>query len=160
MSEVTIRIADLDNEQDAQAVLAMTRAYAQDPMGGGCDLEEDIQQKLIAAMRAHPGVLSFVAYENVAPVGIANCILSFSTFLAKTVVNIHDLSVLPDHRGKGVSRALLDAVESHAKKHGYACVTLEVLEVNHHARKVYSSMGFADANPEPGKAKFFCRKVL
>lgn len=160
MNGITVRIADLDNDVDAQDVLEMTRAYARDPMGGGSDLDEEVQQRLIGEMRAHPGVLSFVAYQGDEPVGIANCILSFSTFLAKTVVNIHDLSVVPEHRGKGVSRALFDAVEAYAKAQGYAAVTLEVLEVNHHARKVYEAMGFEDANPEPGQAKFFCRKRL
>ncbi len=56
MSESTvIRVADLDNPRDAEAILALTEAYAQDPMGGGKGLSEQARQQLIPALRQHRG---------------------------------------------------------------------------------------------------------
>jgi GNAT superfamily N-acetyltransferase len=157
---LVIKVADLQDDRQAGDVLEMTRAYACDPMGGGCDLDEDVRGRLINEMCDHPGIVSFLAYCDDQPVGIANCIVSFSTFRARSLINIHDLSVLPEFRGRGVSRALLEAVESYARERAFAAITLEVLEVNERARKVYEAFGFSDVNPPPGEAKFFCRKVL
>lgn len=67
----------------------MTRAYAQDPMGNGRDLPEDIQSVLIDRLRAHPTTLIFLALHQHEAVGIATCFVGLSTFAARPVVNIH-----------------------------------------------------------------------
>ena len=72
-------------------------------------------------------------------------VLGFSTFKARPLVNVHDLAVLPEHRGRGVGRALLAAVERKARALGCARVTLEVQENNGRARRVYERAGFAQA---------------
>ena len=35
------------------------------------------------------------------PVGLATTFEGFSTFAAKPLINIHDIAVLPDYRGRG-----------------------------------------------------------
>jgi len=84
-----------------------------------------------------------LAYDKNEVAGIATCFLGFSTFAAKTLINIHDLAVAPNHRGHGVPRALLDAVEAKARDIGCVKVTLEVQENNERALRVYSAAGFA-----------------
>jgi GNAT superfamily N-acetyltransferase len=156
----TVRIADLSDPRDAAAVLEMTRCYAKDPMGGGQDLEPSVCATLVEEMRSHAGIVCFLAFHDGDSIGIANCIVSFSTFRARPILNVHDLFVSANHRGKGVSRALLESAESYAQERGFAAITLEVLEINERARKVYNAFGFSDAMPEPGSSKYFCRKVL
>ena len=158
--DLTVRLANLDDPRDADAVLEMTRAYARDPMGGGKDLDEDVKSRLIGEMRSHPALFCVVAWEGETPVGIATCLVSFSTFRAKRLVNIHDLSVVPGMRGRGVSRRLLQAVEEHARAEGCAKVTLEVLGRNQLARDVYAKMGFDGSRCGEEDAKLFCAKDI
>jgi ribosomal protein S18 acetylase RimI-like enzyme len=53
--------------------------------------------------------------------------------------------VLPASRGRGVGRALLDAIERKATALGCCKLTLEVTEQNHTARRVYERAGFHQA---------------
>jgi GNAT superfamily N-acetyltransferase len=139
---VEIVEADLDRADHQRDVVALTDAYARDAMGGGRPLETDASNQLIAGLRAQPTTLIFLAYVDGAAVGIATCFGGFSTFAARPLINIHDLAVLPAHRGRGVGRALLDAVARAARTRGCCKVTLEVLEHNARARHVYEHAGF------------------
>jgi ribosomal protein S18 acetylase RimI-like enzyme len=142
VSPLTIVEANLANPQHQRDVLAMTAAYALDGMGNGGPLPDDVLARLIPGLREHPTTLIFLAYIDETVVGIATCFLGFSTFAARPLINIHDLAVLPDHRGRGVGRALLEAVERKARDRGCSKVTLEVQENNLHARRIYQTAGF------------------
>ena len=85
-----------------------------------------------------------LAFDDDEAIGIAVCFFGFSTFRARPLLNIHDLAVLPQHRGKGAGRALLQAAEDHARREGCCRVTLEVLESNAGARALYRRFGFDD----------------
>ena len=56
-----------------------------------------------------------MAYDGARPVGIATCFHGLSTFVARRLLNLHDLAVIPEYRGKGVGRRLLAAVEDKAR---------------------------------------------
>ncbi len=144
-SEAVIVTVDLDRSEHQQAVLAMTAAYALDPMGNGGPLPHDVLERLVPGLRSHPTTLIFLAYVGDVAVGIATCFLGFSTFAARPLINIHDLSVLPEYRGRGIGKALLHAVEVAARERGCAKVTLEVQENNRRARQLYESAGLAQA---------------
>ncbi len=94
-------------------------------------------------------------------VGISVCFVGFSTFSARPLINIHDLAVLPAQRGNGVGRQLLAGVERKARDLGCCKVTLEVLENNRRALKLYAAAGFARATytAEAGGALFFSKKL-
>jgi GNAT superfamily N-acetyltransferase len=94
-------------------------------------------------------------------VGIATCFVGFSTFAARPLINIHDLAVLPTHRGKGIARRLLEAVEQKARALGCTRITLEVLENNRRARHVYAASGFAQATSDSstGGALFYIKNL-
>lgn len=145
MSELTIIEADLDRPDHQQAVVALIDAYSRDPMGDGKPLSAEVRQALVPGLKRHPTTLVFLAYADGQPMGIAVCFYGFSTFAARPLVNVHDLAVLPDRRGQGAARRLLDAVEQKARQTGCCKITLEVLEDNHRARKVYRDFGFASA---------------
>jgi len=138
----TIAKADLSNPQHQQDVITMTAAYAQDAMGNAGPLAADVLARLVPALRQHPTTIIFLAYIEDRAVGIATCFLGFSTFTARSLINVHDLAVLPEHRGRGISRLLLDAVEREARDRSCARITLEVQERNSRARRVYEAAGF------------------
>lgn len=153
--------ADLSRVEHQRAVIAMTNAYACDRMGGATPLPQDVLDRLVPALRAHPTTIIFLAFDGAAPVGIATCFKAFSTFAAKPLLNIHDLAVIPSHQGRGISRALLDAVERKARALGCAKVTLEVFEGNDRARSVYAAAGFLHGAPgEAAGGPLFLSKPL
>lgn len=141
-SEVEIGVADLSQPAHQAAVLAMTDAYAADPMGNDGPLPDEVRERLIVGLRAHPTTVVLLAWAERQPIGIATCFVGFSTFAARPVINVHDLAVVSGYRGRGVGRRLLQAVEAHARKLGCAKLTLEVQESNARARRLYESVGF------------------
>jgi ribosomal protein S18 acetylase RimI-like enzyme len=160
-TELTIVEADLTNPNHQRDVLAMTASYALDAMGNGGPLPDDVLARLIPGLREHPTTLILLAYANNVAVGIATCFFGFSTFAARPLINIHDLAVVPGHRGRGIGRALLEAVEHRARERGCAKVTLEVQENNVLARRIYQTAGFAQAvNGDATGGSLFYTKML
>lgn len=141
--------ADLQNKTHTNHILFLTNIYALDKMGGGKPLTRYVQENLIEGLKQTSSVLVFLAYQGETPIGIANCFMGYSTFHAKKLINIHDLGVVPEARGKGVGKALIYTITQKAKELDCCKITLEVLE-NNPARKLYEREGF-----EYGKPKFF-----
>jgi len=83
--------------------------------------------------------------------------LGFSTFQARPLLNIHDLAVVPDWRGQGIGRALLEAVEVEAIQRGCCKITLEVQDANRQARGLYERYGFADFVVANSPTRFLCK---
>jgi GNAT superfamily N-acetyltransferase len=140
---ITIVEADLNQASHQEATLKLVNAYAMDPMGDDKPLAEFSQRNLISGLREHPTTMIFLAYSGSEPVGMALCFRGFSTFAARPLINIHDFYVAPEHRGTGVSRRLMSAVEARARDLGCCKLTLEVQENNHRARGIYAAAGFA-----------------
>ncbi len=161
MKSVEIIEADLNRTDHQNAVLHLVDAYAMDPMGNGGPLPADVRKALIPGLKKHPTTLIFLAFQKGQAAGIAVCFIGFSTFAARPVINIHDLAVLPGHRGSGIGRQLLAEVEGKARGMGCCKVTLEVLENNHRALKVYAAAGYAQATyrNDAGGALFYAKKL-
>ncbi len=155
---LTIELADYDRPAHAAAIESLTDAYARDPMGGGQPLPPAIRQRLLPSLKAHPQTRVLLAFEGEKPVGIATCVLGYSTFKAATVWNIHDLAVLPEARGQGVGEALIRAAEAEARKLGCGKMTLEVRSDNP-AQRLYRRTGFGPELPE-GVDMYFWQKSL
>lgn len=138
---ISTRIADLHSLSDAAIIVDLVDDYAQDPMGGGSPLSAEVKANMVPGMQATPGALVIIAEFDGTPVGLANCFTAYSTFRAQPLINIHDLCVHHDWRGKGIGSALLDAVADEARRRGCCKVTLEVREDNP-ARKLYERNGY------------------
>lgn len=153
--------ADLSDPRHAEDVVAMTAAYALDEMGNDGPLPDDVLARLVPGLREHPTTLVLLAYEDGVPVGIATSFRTFSTFSARPVMNLHDLSVVRAHRGKGIGRALLRALETKARERGCVKLSLEVQENNTRARSLYAAAGFAQAvyGEAAGAALFYVRSL-
>ncbi len=127
-----------------EALVGLIDAYARDPMAGEQGLNPETRARLPEALAAFPTAHAFFAFRDGAPLGAAVCFLGFSTFAAKPVLNVHDMIVLPDHRGQGIGKRLLAAVDEKARELGCCKVTLEVREDNHRAYGLYRHHGYRD----------------
>lgn len=159
--DLAITRADFTDPADAAALVTVLDAYARDPMGGGEPLSEDVRARLAPALAEFPGAFALIARLDGEPVGLATCFMGFSTFAAQPLVNVHDVSVVPGHRGKGVARALFAAIEAEARARGACKITLEVLSGNHRAKQLYASLGYGDyqLDPASGHALFWQKKL-
>jgi len=139
---MTVRELERDSAADQAILVALVDGYARDPMGGGTGLSEHARAHLGAAFAAHPSTFALVAEQDGEPLGIALCVLGFSSFSAAPTVNLHDLAVLPAARGRGIGRRLMDAVDAAAALRGACKVTLEVRPDNEVGRNLYAAQGY------------------
>jgi len=145
-------IADLSNDAHAKDFMRVLSSYAEDPI---------TQKNLVAALKKQPNNFIVCCYVDGDIAGISNCFYGFSSFKAKPLINIHDFAILPKFRGLGLSKHLLEKVETIAKENDCCKITLEVLENNLRAKKVYQAFGFEgyELNPEMGKAIFWQKNL-
>jgi GNAT superfamily N-acetyltransferase len=145
-----IQLADLRRSDDQDAVRTLVNAYAADSMGLGRALPSEIQSRLVRDLADNSSALQFIAWQYGSAAGIAVCFLAYSTFMARPLVNIHDLYVREEHRRRGIAARLLDTVESHAASIGCCKITLEVRHDNHVAQSLYQRKGFSPGTPPYG----------
>jgi len=158
--QVEIVEADFANPVHCAGIVDALDSYASDPVGGGVPLSADVRERLVPLLRDHPTTLVLLALAESRVVGVAICLLVLSTFRARPVLNVHDLAVLSECRGKGVGRALLAAAEERARRQGCYMLSLEVQDGNQRAAGLYRSFGFADyALGDQGAARFLVKRL-
>lgn len=135
--------ADLAEPADGAAIVACVASYAADPMGGEITLSHEVREAIVPGLRSAPAARVWLARDGARPLGVCVVLVGFSTFEARPRWNVHDLAVVPEARGAGIGRALLDTVCDAARAAGACAVTLEVRHDNVPARALYSSLGFA-----------------
>lgn len=153
---IAIVRARYDDPAHAAALVALLDAYARDPAGGGEPLSDFARANLVDALAVRPFIFSVLAFDGDTPVGLVNAIEGFSTFACRPLVNVHDVVVLPSHRGRGIAARLFAEVETIARERGACKLTLEVLSGNRAARSLYEKLGFDDYRLDPamGHAQF------
>jgi len=154
-------LADYHNKQHSTDLLMLLNSYAVDPMGGGEELSDYVKSNLIQSLASRQDVFTVLCYVDDEPAGLINCIEGFSTFSAKPLMNIHDVTVLPKFRGLGLSEKMFVEVEKLAKEKDCCKLTLEVLEGNKVAKNAYEKYGYSgyELDPEMGKAIFWQKKL-
>jgi ribosomal protein S18 acetylase RimI-like enzyme len=155
LSIETVRV-DYANPVHAAALVDLLDSYARDPAGGGEPLSAFARAQLVSQLAARPFIFSVLAFEGDAAVGLVNAIEGFSTFACRPLVNVHDVVVLPDFRGRGIAARMFATVETIAIERGACKLTLEVLSGNLAARGLYEKLGFDDYRLDPamGHAQF------
>ena len=140
----------------AAALVGLLDTYARDQAGGGEPLGDFARANLVDELAARPFIFSVLAFDGDTPVGLVNAIEGFSTFACRPLVNVHDVVVLPSHRGRGIAARLFAETEAIARERGACKLTLEVLSGNHAARGLYEKLGFDDYQLDPamGHAQF------
>lgn len=139
--------ADYSDELHCSAIIYLTNTYAKDEMGGAEPLPEEVLEQMIEGLQKMPSAFTMLAFVEDKPAGIANCFIGFSTFEAKKLINIHDLGVISEYRGKGIGEKLLEAVQKKARVLKCCKLTLEVREDNR-ARHLYERFGFENHDPQ------------
>ena len=145
---ITVFLADLGNPAHQAAIADLLDMYCRDEFGDGKPLSAEARENLIPGLVKHGGARVFLAYDDQQPLGVAICMIGFSSFRGKPLINIHDVAVSPSARGQGIGRKLLAAVEDEARKLDCGKVTLEVRSDNMRAMGLYRSVGFKSSDPE------------
>lgn len=155
-SSIHIARTRYDDPAHATALVDLLDAYAREPVGGGKPLSDFALAHLVDELAARPFVFSVLAFDGEMPVGLVNAIEGFSTFACRPLVNVHDVIVLPSHRGRGIAVSMFAEVEAIARERDACKLTLEVLSGNRAARSLYGKLGFDDYQLDPamGNAQF------
>jgi ribosomal protein S18 acetylase RimI-like enzyme len=141
-TNITIVDANLSLAEHQHALVTMLDAFMREPLQGGEPLSERVKREVVPGLRAHPACYTWLAYRDGQPVGFTICFLGFSTFMARPLINIHDIFVDSSVRGAGIGRMLLERIEAKARELNCCRLTLEVREDNRVARGLYRKVGF------------------
>ena len=147
---------DLNDPGHADAFLRLTAGYMADPMGGSEPWTQEQREKIVRDLSRNSSTLILLARFNGEFIGLCTCFFSYSTFMAKPLINVHDIFVEESYRKKGVGRQMLNKVEEIAREKDCGKITLEVRKDNLDARELYRSLGFHDETP----SVFFWSKRL
>ena len=92
-------------------------------------------------------VTVFLAEEG--PVGFAQLRYRGQIYSDAPAAYLEELYVVPDRRGKGLGRALLEAAIAAAREHGADIIDLGTSEDDTAARGLYESAGFTNREGRP-----------
>ncbi|WP_338483849.1 GNAT family N-acetyltransferase [Streptomyces sp. SCSIO 75703] len=106
----------------------LTKVFPEDKDEGDGDDEGDADSRTFVAHGPAGDLAGFVA-------------VSYSGWNRR--LTIEDIEVTPDHRGRGVGRALMGLATEFARERGAGHLWLEVTNVNAPAIHAYRRMGFA-----------------
>ena len=88
-----------------------------------------------------PYAETLIAEDGGTPVGFALFFHNFSTFLAKPGIYLEDLYVVPEQRGRGIGRALLQRLAQIAVERDCGRLEWAVLDWNREAIGFYERLG-------------------
>ena len=161
-ASLEIRPVDWLKSDESHAVVEVLDSYASHLVGGGVPLSAKVKENLGAELAKRSNALVLLAWSEGRAVGLVIAFEGFSTLACQPLINIHDLAVLPKFQCRGVGKALMAAVEAEARRRDCCKLTLEVLENNQHARKLYEAVGFApyQLDPAAGRALFLEKKLV
>ena len=138
MSQITIRYAQ---ENDIPQILYFIRELATyEKMLDGVVATEDLLREWIFEKKKAEVIF---AEENSEPVGFALFFHNFSTFLGRAGLYLEDLFVKPEHRGKGIGKALLQWLAHIAVERGCGRLEWACLDWNKPSIDFYLSLGAA-----------------
>lgn len=85
----------------------------------------------------------FMAYdEHQTALGFVLNYTSFSSVSLGKIIVLNDLFVMPQHRQKGVAKALIQKVKAFALEQGAIRVDLSTAKDNYNAQALYEQIGF------------------
>jgi GNAT superfamily N-acetyltransferase len=134
----TIRTATAD---DAPQILAFIRAlaeYERAPEGAVTATEEGLRRDGFGPL---PFFECLLADYDGQPAGFALFFFNYSTWRGQAGVYLEDLFVLPELRGKGIGKALLQRVAAESVARGCGRLQWQVLDWNTPAIDFYVAMG-------------------
>ena len=138
MNQLTIRYAQ---KNDIPQILYFIRELATyEKMLDGVVATEDLLREWIFEKKKAEVIF---AEENSELVGFALFFHNFSTFLGRAGIYLEDLFVKPEHRGKGIGKALLQRLAQIAVERGCGRLEWACLDWNKPSIDFYLSLGAA-----------------
>jgi GNAT superfamily N-acetyltransferase len=123
---------------DAQAWLDLWRAYCRELHGEVSDeITEGIWQRIIAPEQT---TWCLLPYRNGEAVGFANYILHPHTWSLQSVCYLEDFFVMPEVRGDGAGRLLMETLVVLGKERGWRRIYWHTHENNDRARALYDRL--------------------
>lgn len=137
----------------------LAREYAQEQIAAGRwgpeGAVERAKAENAALLPAGPATERMLLLRGVdeagAPIGRAWVALDHPRG-APGVAFLYDIEVLPQRRGEGLGRALLEAVEAETRRHGATALELNVFGSNRIAISLYGSAGYGVVTQQMRKA--------
>jgi GNAT superfamily N-acetyltransferase len=128
------------NESDVPLILGFIRKLAEYEKLSHMVVatEADIHENVFGT---NPVAEVLLAYWDGEPVGFALYFRNFSTFLGQAGIYLEDLFVEPEHRGKGIGKALLIRLAQIAIERGYGRLDWSVLDWNTPSIEFYRGLG-------------------
>ena len=127
-------------EADVPAIADLIRGLARyEKLEQDVTMTEELLAKSLFGPRPYAETL--LADESGKPIGFALFFHNFSTFLALPGIYLEDLFVVPEHRGRGVGRALLKELARIAVERGCGRLEWSVLDWNRDAIGFYERLG-------------------
>ncbi|WP_204138833.1 GNAT family N-acetyltransferase [Halomicronema sp. CCY15110] len=126
--------ADVSAISDLIQALADYEKLAHEVTGSADDLAQHL-------FGDRPYAEALLARVSDTPVGFALFFHNYSTFLMQPGIYLEDLFVLPDYRGQGIGKALLQVLGQVAVARGCARLDWNVLDWNSPAIAFYERMG-------------------
>jgi GNAT superfamily N-acetyltransferase len=121
-------------------ILRFVRGIAEyERLGHAVAATEETLSEWLFDKNAAEVVFALVEGEEV---GFAVFFANFSTFVGKAGMYLEDIYVLPEHRGRGVGKAMLRELVRIAGERGYGRIELACLDWNAPSIAFYRSFGF------------------
>ena len=126
--------------KDVSVIAELIRGLAQyERLAGEVTMTEARLEHALFGERRYAETL--IAADDGQAVGFALFFHNFSTFLAQPGIYLEDLFVVPEHRGSGVGRELLQALARTAVERGCGRMEWAVLDWNESAIGFYERLG-------------------
>jgi GNAT superfamily N-acetyltransferase len=152
--DLTVRRADLADAEAIGRLLHDFNSEFGEPTPGPGALADRIRELLAA------GEIT-VLLGGVGPYGLA--VLRFRPAIWTEALECYlaELYVVPDRRGRGLGRALMEAAIELARREGANHIDLGTSEDDHAARALYESLGFSNREGKPdGPINYFYEREL
>ena len=136
---MTLRIRPAE-AADVPVIAELIRALARyEKLEQEVTMTEELLTRNLFGPRRYAETL--IAEEDGQPIGFALFFHNFSTFLAQPGIYLEDLFVVPEHRGRGIGRALLMELARLAVQRGCGRLEWAVLDWNKDAIGFYERLG-------------------
>lgn len=110
--------------------------YEKSPNPEGC------RRFIEARLENDESVIFAAASADGSMLGFTQLYHSFCSVEMYELIYLYDLFVLPEARGRGVARALMEAARKHGVDRGAGRLQLETATDNHTAQRLYEGLGW------------------
>jgi ribosomal protein S18 acetylase RimI-like enzyme len=135
--EIQVRRAEVEDVPQIARLLHDFNAEYSEPTPGTGELA-----KILLPLLAEEEISVLLAGQG--PDGLALLRFRAALWSAGLEAHLQELYVIPELRGKGIGRALLEAAIELSRAHGAVGIDLNTGEGDAAARRLYESMGFSN----------------